>query len=277
MEMDAKIGFIGTGKMATALVKGFVKKGVLSSQIFGIDPLASARRAFETAVGARTLEDLSQLACEVDVIFIAVKPDKVEEVLVTLDPHLSSNHLIISIAAGISLQTLENNLTNSIRVIRAMPNAPALVGAGAAGFALGKCATQADSDLAKQLLSAVGLAFCVSESLLDAITGLSGSSPAFVCQVIESLSDGGVATGLSREMSIELAAQTVMGTAKMILEMGQHPAVLKDAIASPGGTTIEGLRELEKGALRAALMNAVCAATAKSKRLGRRNRKRNRF
>jgi pyrroline-5-carboxylate reductase len=149
-----------------------------------------------------------------------------------------------------------------------MPNTPALVGEAAAAFALGKSATVADGELATKLLSAVGIAFQVKESLLDAVTGLSGSGPAYVYQFIEALSDGGVAAGLPRDIATKLAAQTVLGAAKMVLETGQHPGALKDQVTSPGGTTIEGLHELEKGQLRATVMSAVRAATEKSKKLG---------
>jgi len=149
-----------------------------------------------------------------------------------------------------------------------MPNTPALVGAGAAAFALGQHATAADGDLARQLFSAVGVALLVKENLLDAVTGLSGSGPAFVYQFIEALSDGGVAAGLPREVATQLAAQTVLGGAKMVLATGLHPGVLKDQVTSPGGTTIEGLHELEKGGLRAAVITAVRAAADKSKKLG---------
>src|SRR5205085_1198515 len=153
-------------------------------------------------------------------------------------------------------------------VMRVMPNTPALVGASATGFALGKSATAADADRAKKLFSAVGVAFQVKESLLDAVTGLSGSGPAYVYLFIEALSDGGVAAGLPRDVATRLAAQTLLGSAKMVLETGQHPGALKDMVTSPGGTTIEGLHELEKGKLRATIMNAVRAATEKSRKLG---------
>ncbi len=180
----------------------------------------------------------------------------------------TDNHLLISIAAGVTLTKLEGALPPGARVIRVMPNTPALVGAGASAFALGKSATAADGELAKKLLSAVGIAFQVKESLLDAVTGLSGSGPAYVYQFIEALSDGGVAAGLPRDMATKLAAQTVLGAAKMVLETGQHPGALKDQVTSPGGTTIEGLHELEKGRMRAIVMSAVRAATEKSKKLG---------
>ena len=166
---------------------------------------------------------------------------------------------------------------SSARVVRVMPNTPAMVGAAAAGFALGNHASEADGRLTEALLSAVGIAVAVPEVLMDAVTGLSGSGPAYVYQIIEALSDGGVAAGLPREISTRLAAQTVLGSAKMVLETGEHPGSLKDMVTSPGGTTIEGVHELEKGGLRATLMNAVRAASAKSRKLGRRGKKAKRF
>jgi pyrroline-5-carboxylate reductase len=168
----------------------------------------------------------------------------------------------------VTLAKLQSGLPAGARTVRVMPNTPALVGAGASGFALGANARAADGELAQKLLSAVGLAVPVKESLLDAVTGLSGSGPAYVYQFIEALSDGGVAAGLPREVATRLAAQTVLGGAKMVLETRQHPGVLKDQVTSPGGTTIEGVHELEKGGLRATVMSAVRAASDKSKKLG---------
>src|SRR5207237_5338008 len=162
----------------------------------------------------------------------------------------------------------EGTLPGGARVIRVMPNTPALVGAGASAYALGKNATPADGELAKKLLSAVGTAFQVKENLLDAVTGLSGSGPAYVYQFVEALSDGGVASGLPRDIATKLAAQTVLGAAKMVLETGQHPGALKDQVTSPGGTTIEGLHALEKGKMRATVMSVVRAAAGRSKKLG---------
>ena len=162
----------------------------------------------------------------------------------------------------------ESALGADTRVIRVMPNTPALVSASATAYATGKAANAADAALAQRLFSAVGLAFQVKESLLDAVTGLSGSGPAYVYLIIEALSDGGVASGLPRDIATKLAAQTVYGSAKMVLETGQHPGTLKDMVTSPGGTTIEGLHELEKGKVRGVLMSAVRAATEKSRKLG---------
>jgi pyrroline-5-carboxylate reductase len=202
------------------------------------------------------------------VLVLAVKPDQVAAVLSGIREYFTQQHLLISIAAGVPIAKLEGALLADARVVRVMPNAPALVGQSASGFALGKSASRQDGELVMKLFSAVGLACQLKESLLDAVTGLSGSGPAYIYLVIEALSDGGVAAGLPRDVATSLAAQTLLGSAKMVLETGQHPGVLKDMVTSPGGTTIEGLHELEKGKLRGTIINAVRAATEKSRKLG---------
>jgi pyrroline-5-carboxylate reductase len=176
--------------------------------------------------------------------------------------------LVISIAAGITLAALEDAAGVQDRVIRAMPNTPALVGKGAAGFCLGTRATREDAAVAKHLLGSTGLAVEVPERLMNAVTGLSGSGPAYIYLVIEALADGGVRMGIPRADAIQLAAQTVLGAAAMVMETGQHPAVLKDMVTSPGGTTIAGLAELERNGLRSALIEAVTAATRRADELG---------
>jgi len=269
MSSKLTIGFLGAGKMATALAKGFIRaKLVTAQEIIASDPSEAARAAFAGATGAKTTASNTEVAQFAGVLVLAVKPDQTAGVLAEMRDQFTPAHLLVSIAAGVPIAKLEGGLGAGARVIRVMPNTPALVGAGAAGFALGKNATATDGELAKNLLSAVGIAFPVKESLLDAVTGLSGSGPAYVYQFIEALSDGGVAAGLPRDAATKLAAQTVLGAAKMVLETGQHPGALKDQVTSPGGTTIEGLHELEKGKLRGTVMSAVRAATEKSKKLG---------
>ncbi|MGA2029037.1 MAG: pyrroline-5-carboxylate reductase [Verrucomicrobiota bacterium] len=264
-----KIGFLGAGKMATALAKGFVRAEIVfPKEIIASARSAATRKIFEKETGAKAVASNSEVLEFANVIILGVKPIQVAEVLVEQRDNFTKNHLLISIAAGVTLAKLENGLPAGTRVIRVMPNTPALVGEAASAFALGKNAMVADSDLAKKLLSAVGVALQVKENLLDAVTGLSGSGPAYVYQFIEALSDGGVAAGLPRDIATKLAAQTVLGAAKMVLETGQHPGALKDQVTSPGGTTIEGLHALEKGKLRATVMSAVRAATEKSKKLG---------
>jgi pyrroline-5-carboxylate reductase len=269
MATKSNIGFLGAGKMATALAKGFVRAEIVfPADIIASDPFETARKNFAGEVGAKTVAANVDVAKFADVLVLATKPDQVPAALTEISGAFTKKHLLISIAAGVTLTRLENALPDGARVIRVMPNTPALVGEAASAFALGKSATAADGELAKKLLSAVGVALPVKESLLDAVTGLSGSGPAYVYQFIEALSDGGVASGLPRDVATKLAAQTVLGAAKMVLETGQHPGALKDQVTSPGGTTIEGLHALEKGKLRATVMSAVRAATEKSKKLG---------
>lgn len=269
MSASLKIGFLGAGKMATALAKGFVRAGLVQSEdVRASDPFEAASRHFSEEVGAKTSASNQELVKFAELLVLAVKPDQTMGVLADIRDHLHDKSLLLSIAAGIPLAKLEANLRPGARVIRVMPNTPALVGKSATGFALGKCATAADGELALKLFSSVGTAFQLKESLLDAVTGLSGSGPAYVCMFIEALSDGGVAAGLPRDVATRLAAQTVLGTSSMVIETGQHPGALKDMVTSPGGTTIEGIHELEKGKLRGTVMSAVRAATEKSRKLG---------
>lgn len=269
MAAKLTIGFLGAGKMAAALAKGFISAGLVKpGQILAGDPAAAARAAFAKETGATTTASNADVARFAGLLVIAVKPGSVNELLAEIRAQITARHLVLSIAAGVTLAQLEANLGRGARVIRVMPNTPALVGASASAFARGKAALPADAALALRLLASVGLAFELKEALLDAVTGLSGSGPAYVYVIIEALSDGGVAAGLPRDVAAKLAAQTVLGGAKMVLQTGLHPGALKDMVASPGGTTIEGLHELEKGKIRGVLMSAVRAATEKSRKLG---------
>lgn len=269
MSLELTIGFLGAGKMATALAKGFIQAGLVRPEgLVASNSTAATSTAFTRAVGGRVAASNGELLQLAKVVFLAVKPHQVPEVLAGVRDSVTSEHLLISIAAGIPLARLEVMLPVGARVIRVMPNTPALVGASASGFSAGKGALPGDIELAQKLLTAVGLAYQVKESLLDAVTGLSGSGPAYAYMIIEALSDGGVAAGLPREIAIRLAAQTLLGSAKMVIETGLHPGTLKDMVTSPGGTTIEGVHELEKGGMRAALISAVRASAEKAKKLG---------
>ena len=269
MSTGVSLGFIGAGKMATALAKGCVQAGCLTrAAIIASDASEGARQSFHREVGAETTASNAEVACAAGTVILAVKPDQVAAVLAELRTVLTPQHLVVSIAAGLRLADLERQLPAGARVIRAMPNTPALVGASASAFACGQSATRADAAFAQRILAAVGLVVEVPEKLLDAVTGLSGSGPAYVYQVIEAMSDGGVAAGLPRDLATRLAAQTVVGAGRMVLETGLHPGVLKDMVTSPGGTTIEGLHELEKAGVRGAFMNAVRAAAERAKKLG---------
>lgn len=269
MSSRLRVGFLGAGKMATALARGFVRAGLATPrQILASDPSEAARSVFAKETSARTTGSNAEVPKAAEVLILAVKPDHVAGVLTEIRSRFTPKHLLLSIAAGVPLAKLEDGLGAGARLIRVMPNTPALVGASASAFALGKSARREDAQLAQKLFSAVGVAFQVKESLLDAVTGLSGSGPAYVYMIIESLSDGGVAAGLPREVATRLAAQTVYGSAKMVLETGLHPGTLKDMVTSPGGTTIEGIHALEQGKLRATLITAVRAAAEKSRKLG---------
>lgn len=263
------VGFIGAGRMATALAQGLISAEFVSAdRVVATDVVPAALASFAEQTGARVVENTSAVVNDSDVVFLAVKPQQMAHVLNGLSTLLEDRHLIISIAAGLPLSTYESALGTNRRVIRVMPNTPCLVGACAAGFSTGGSATAEDSKLVEAMLETVGVAVQVEEKLLDAVTGLSGSGPAYVYQIIEAMSDGGVRVGLPRDIATKLAAQTVLGAATMVLETGQHPGALKDAVTSPGGTTIAGIHALEAGGLRGTLMNAVQAATERSKELG---------
>jgi len=267
-DVPLTVGFVGAGQMATALAKGFVAAGSLpATSIMAFDVIAATGQRFVDQTGGSLVESNRDVVNKAKVVFLAVKPQQMSTVLSDLRHYVTPDHLLVSIAAGVSLKAMTAGLQKETRLIRVMPNTPCLVGMGASAFCRGTSATDADAALVLKLLSNVGLAIEVPEKLLDAVTGLSGSGPAYVYQVIEALSDGGVRMGLPRDAATKLAAQTVLGAAQMVLSTGQHPGVLKDAVTSPGGTTIAGLHALERGGMRAALMNAVEAATDRARQL----------
>jgi pyrroline-5-carboxylate reductase len=267
--LTQRIGLIGAGQMATALAQGLVKAGLVAAdRMLAADVSPEARTRFTQLTGVPCTADGGQVVAASDVIILAVKPQQVPQVAAELHREFTLEKLLVSIAAGVRLATLADRFGSGVRVVRVMPNTPCLVGRGACAYALGDQATDDDGRLVQQLLDAVGIAFAVEEKLLDAVTGLSGSGPAFVYIMIEALSDGGVRMGLPRNIATALAAETVRGAAEMLLSTGEHPGVLKDRVASPGGTTIAGLQALESGGLRAALMAAVEAATRRSIELG---------
>ncbi|KAK1295421.1 hypothetical protein QJS10_CPA16g01075 [Acorus calamus] len=260
-----KLGFIGAGRMAESISKGVINSGLISpSNIRTADPSSDRRDAF-TSFGVTVLESNSQVVDSSDVVVLAVKPQIVKRVVMDLKPHLSKDKLLVSIAAGIRLKDLQD-WAGYGRLIRVMPNTPALIGEGASVMCLGEMATKEDQELVASLFKAVGKIWTADEKYFDAITGLSGSGPAYVYVAIEALADGGVAAGLPRDLALGLASQTVLGAAGM-LNTGRHPGQLKDDVTSPGGTTIAGIRELERGAFRGTLMNAVVAATERSREL----------
>jgi pyrroline-5-carboxylate reductase len=267
--LKQRIGFIGAGNMATALGHGFVRAGLTkAANLLAADPSESARNKFAQATGGAVGNDNIAVAGKSDVLFLAVKPQYMAAVAGELAGKIPDPALVVSIAAGVRLSRLAGWLGEAIRLVRVMPNTPCLIGEGACGYCPGRLATPEDGELVGKLLEAVGTAWQVEEKLLDAVTGLSGSGPAFVYVIIEALSDAGVRMGLPRHIAASLAAETIRGAADMVLATGEHPAVLKDRVASPGGTTIAGLQVMEEGALRATLMAAVEAATERSIELG---------
>lgn len=267
--MTLRIGFLGAGKMATALAKGWIEAGLVqAADVVASDPVSQAKAAFAKDGGGTVLDGNLQVVAAAQVLILAVKPQNMTALLNEIRPAVTAQHLVVSIAAGIPLAQIEERL-GPRRLIRVMPNTPCLVGASASAYAAGSKATPEDIALVDRLLNSVGRAMAVPEKLLDAVTGLSGSGPAYVFLMIEALSDGGVRMGLPRDVATLLAAQTLFGAAKMLLETGLHPGTLKDMVASPGGTTIAGLHELERGGLRGVLMNAVEAATLRSAELGK--------
>ncbi len=267
--LKEKIGVIGGGKMGEALCKGILNARLsIPGNIMISDVIAERCKILSQETGIKTTQNNHDVAVFADVIILAVKPQTMNDVLNNLKDVITHQHLVVSIAAGIPIGFIESRLPAGIRVIRVMPNTPCLIGASATVFAAGKHATNADGQLVSIIFNAVGKAFQLDEKHLDAVTGLSGSGPAYVYMFIEALSDGGVKMGLPRDIATTLATQTVLGSAKMVLETGQHPAQLKDAVTSPGGTTIDGLSKLEEGGFRSAVINTVEAATLKSKKLG---------
>jgi pyrroline-5-carboxylate reductase len=266
--MAMRIGFIGSGQMASALARGFVQAGIAApGDVLASDVSPAARQSFSAATGCTAVESNAAVVQSCAVLILAVKPQVLPGVLDELRRVVTVEHLVISIAAGISLGVLEAALGRDRRLVRVMPNTGCLVGASASAFAIGGACTAADAEYVERLFRSVGVVFRLGEALLDAVTGLSGSGPAYVFQVIEALSDGGVRVGLPRTIATSLAAQTVLGAAKMVLETGRHPAELKDMVTSPGGTTIAGLAVLERTAVRGAFIDAVAAAADRARSL----------
>ena len=263
------VGFVGGGQMAQALAAGAISAGVLtSSQLIFAEPNEAQRRVLgQKFPQARLVSEPVEVLEAADRIVLAVKPLVLKALARELAQSIKSRHLLVSIAAGISLSSLQQMLVTE-RVVRVMPNTPAQVGAGAAAISAPANLDEADVHWVEQLMNSVGLSVCVPDHLIHAVTGVSGSSPAYIYMVIEALSDGGVALGLPRDTSTKLAAQAVLGAAKMVLETGLHPAQLKDQVTSPGGTTIAALRTLEAGAVRSAFMEAVARCAERSHELG---------
>jgi pyrroline-5-carboxylate reductase len=270
MARPTKIGVIGCGQMGEALLRGILASGVASpGALIGSDKDRARLDRLASELGFIAARDNSSLAGEAQVVILAVKPADISQVLEEIGAALRPDQTLVSIAAGVRLDSIRKKLGPArLPLIRVMPNTPCLVGAGMSALAPAPGVPREATEQVQAIFASVGETLLVEEELMDAVTGLSGSGPAYVFLVIEALADGGVAAGLPRAAAEKLAAQTVLGAAKLVLESGRHPASLKDAVASPGGTTIAGLAALEEAGLRAALIKAVVVAAARSRQLG---------
>ena len=267
--LEKKIAFLGSGNMAGALVKGLLAAGAASpAEIFCTDTRKERLEELQRRHGVRIGQDNAEAAAWADVVVLSTKPQVFDRLLPDVAAGVRSSTLVISIAAGVPVAAIEARLPPATRVVRTMPNTPCLVDAGATAIAAGSYASADDVELARRLFASVGVTVVLDEYLLDAVTGLSGSGPAYIFLIIEALSDAGVKMGLHRDSALLLSAQTVLGSAKLLLETGEHPGRLKDMVTSPGGTAIAGLHTLEAGGLRTTLINAVETATARAKQLG---------
>jgi pyrroline-5-carboxylate reductase len=265
---DKRIGFIGGGNMAEALIKGLLAGGVPATSIYVAEPYAERSNFLAERYAVRCGDANTAVVADSDIVILAIKPQVAENVLKGLRNIETAGKLFISIMAGVKIAAIEGAFPGEVRVVRVMPNTPALVLEASSAIACGAFASPEDISVALSIFELVGKAWQLEEKLMDAVTGLSGSGPAYVLTFIEALSDAGVKNGLPRDVATGLAAQTVFGTAKLLLETHEHPAVLRDKVTSPGGTTIAGLHALEKAGFRGTLINAVDAATARSRELG---------
>ena len=264
------IGFIGAGNMAEALIRGLVRGGhVPAEHVVASAPRQERLAELKKTYGIDVTTTNRELVQRCGIVVLSVKPQIMDKVLREVGDLLKPGTLVISVAAGVDTATIEDGLADGVRVVRAMPNTPALVGAGATAIAPGKHASESDLATARAMFDAVGITVELEEYHLDAVTGLSGSGPAYIFLILEAFADAGVKVGLSRRNAQRLAAQTVMGSAKLLLDTDEHPGKLKDMVTSPGGTAIAGLHTLEEGGLRTTLINAVETATKRARELGR--------
>ena len=267
---DKKIGFIGSGNMGNAMISGLIDSGASQPEnIICSDVREDLLQDIEAKFGVRTSTSNTAVAADADIVILAIKPQIMVPVLQEIKECLDMSKLVISIAAGVPLAAIESCLNKDLRLIRVMPNVAVSVREGAAAIAAGDHTFKEDIDLAMAIFNSVGkCVFLKENNLMDAITGLSGSGPAYIFLIVDALADAGVRVGLHRKDALLLASQTILGSAKMLLETGEHPGPLKDSVTSPGGTAIAGLHTLEKGGLRTTLINAVEAATQRSVELG---------
>lgn len=270
--LTEKIGVIGAGKIGCAIARGVIQAGLAGKEnVMASDVSEALRQAIAHDLGVKTTADNRELCDFADIIVLAVKPQVVDSVAREIAKKIGKAKLLVSVAAGVPLTRIETHLEPGARVVRVMPNIACVVGAGAAGYAPGAHATAGDLEKVGALLNSFGVGMAVEENYLDAVTGLSGSGPAYVFLFIEALADGGVQMGLTREVALKLAMHTVYGAAKMALESKKHLGELKDEVTSPGGTTIAGLYAMEQRGFRGTVMDGVVAATKRSQELGKRS------
>lgn len=269
MKKKKTIGFIGTGNMGEALIAGLLKaKFVTPGQVVVFDSDSKRLQLIQKKYGVKKALDNCHLVSECDPILLCIKPQSMQEVMEEISECLDPSKLLISIAAGVPLYVIEAYARKQLRLIRVMPNIAVLIQEGASAMAPGEMATETDLRLARDIFDCVGKTIILKESLMDAVTGLSGSGPAYIFLFIEALTDAGVHLGMTRAQAFTLATQTVIGSVKLLLETGQHPTLLREKVTSPGGTTVEGLYKLEEGGLRKILIDAVIAGAQKAKELG---------
>ncbi len=267
--MLGRVAIIGGGKMGEVIISGILSNRLSSPEDIVVADILNERREYlKFEYGVEVAENNAAAVEKADMIILAVKPQELSHVLKQLGNRIGTEKIVISIAAGIPIRSIEEMIGRKARIIRVMPNTPALVGEGAAALAKGEGASDDDLELAKAVFDSVGIAVIVEEGLMDAVTGLSGSGPAYAFIILDALSDAGVLMGLRRDVALKLAAQTLLGAARLCLKTEKHPMELRDMVTSPGGTTIAGVKALEEGGLRATLIRAVEAATLKSKELG---------
>jgi pyrroline-5-carboxylate reductase len=263
-----KVAVIGLGKIGTILLQAMLREDLLSPKhVRATVTHADKAKTLSKELGIDVGTDNAAAVRDADIVLLAVKPQTVGAVLTGLRDTLTSHHLLISVAASVPTTYMEERLAAKVPIIRAMPNTPSMLGAGMTGICKGSNATAAQLELAQAMFNTVGRTAVVEEKHMDAVTGLSASGPAFIYIIIESLAEAGVKVGLPRDLATLLAAQTTMGAAKVVLETGQHPAQLKDAVTTPAGCTIDGILELEEGKLRVTLIKAVVKASQRAKEL----------
>lgn len=269
-----KLGFIGCGNMAQAMITGILTQKVVNpEELIVSNPREEKTAKLREKFGILTTTDNKKVAKESEILVLSVKPQVYPEVIKEIKEEVSSDQIIVTIAAGVSMSATERQFGKETKIVRVMPNTPALVGEGMSGLCCNEYVTEEEFDQVHHIFESFGKAEKITENLMDAVVGVSGSGPAYVYMFIEAMADAGVAQGLPRKQAYTFAAQTLLGSAKMVLETGQHPGELKDAVCSPAGTTIEAVNVLEKKGMRSAVIEAVTAAAKKNRELGKTKKK----